>query len=286
MSGAIKRKAENGGARHALDKFYTKDDVALECINSIASLMQNADIVVEPSAGAGAFSRQIEHPSMKAYDLEPELKGIQQKNWFDVSRHDIGTGKFLVIGNPPFGVRSDLAKKFINHAVELGADSIAFILPKTFSKAINQKTSLFPSSYRLVLETELKQESFSIEGEDLHIPCKWYVWTKDEDFMKGVDLRKQLLEDSSDFMFATRGSVTADFTINGNSGKVKSLEEVTNPKAEHYIKASGEVSPEELMKRFKNLSFELNSSVNGGVAWLGKQEILAAYKNLTEAADK
>lgn len=280
MAGAIKRKNENGGARHDLDKFYTKDNVALACLKSIDKLIKNSEIVVEPSAGGGAFSRQIKHCNLQAYDLEPEFKNIKKGNWFEIDRSVIGDGSLVIVGNPPFGVRSDLAKKFIKHSVTLGADTIAFILPRTFSKSLNQQANLFPKEYRLVLEDELQDESFEIEGESFHVPCKWYVWTKNENFQQGTDLRKTILKDSPDFIFVPRGSATADFVINGNNGKVKKLNEVTNPKAEHYIRATDRNKVKDLKDKFSKLSFDFNSSVNGGVAWVGKQEILASYSKL------
>lgn len=73
-----------------------------------------------------------------------------------------------------------------------------------------------------------------------------------------------------------RGDENADFTINGNSGKVKELYEITNSKAEHYIKAKKK-SAEELKKIFKSLNYTFLSSVNGNNAWIGQQEILKAY---------
>lgn len=279
MVGAIKRKDKFGGARHALDKFYTKDNVALTCLQTIETLIGQSDIVVEPSAGGGAFSRQIVHPNLKAFDVEPEHSNVVKTNWFDVSRDMLGEGTLLVVGNPPFGVRSDLAKRFIKHAVSLDAETVAFILPATFSKALNQRVSLFPEQFRLVVETDVGVESFTVEGESFHIPCRWFVWTKNEHFMGGVDLRKSLICETPDFMFMPRGSVEADFTVNGNNGKVKSLDEVTNPKAEHYIKVADRNKVVEMREVFENLTFDFNSSVNGGVAWVGKQEILSAYVN-------
>lgn len=277
MAGAIKRKNVNGGARHELDKFYTHPDVAKTVIATIQSLINEADIVVEPSAGSGSFSKQITHKNLLAYDLHPEADDIAEANWFEISRDQLGNGNLLVVGNPPFGVRSDLAKKFILQSVSLNAETIAFLLPKTFSKALNQKSTLFPEQYRLVIEDDIPEDSFTVDGETYHIPCRWYVWTKNITFKPGVNLRKTLLEDSPDFMFMPRGSVEADFTLNGNNGRVKNLEQVTNPKAEHYIRVTDRDQIDTVRSRFEKLNFDFNSSVNGGVAWVGKQEILAAY---------
>ena len=42
-------------------------------------------------------------------------------------------GKYIVIGNPPFGLRGNLALRFMNHSYDF-ADVIAFILPRIYNK--------------------------------------------------------------------------------------------------------------------------------------------------------
>ena len=181
----------------------------------------------------------------------------------------------MVIGNPPFGSRSSLAKAFIRHSQDIGAETIAFILPDTFSKLSNQSLSLFPKNWKLIVEHKLSNSNFTIQEstKPYYVPCTFYVWTKRD---SDINLRQVKIEASDDFEFLPRGSEDADFTINGNSGKVKELYEVTNSKAEHYIKAKKK-NVEELKEIFKNLDYTFLSSVNGGNAWIGQQEILKAY---------
>jgi hypothetical protein len=180
-----------------------------------------------------------------------------------------------VIGNPPFGSRSSLAKAFIRHSQAIGAETIAFVLPDTFSKLSNQSLTLFPKNWKLIVEHKLSNSNFIIQEstKPYYVPCTFYVWTKRD---SDINLRQVKIEASDDFEFLSRGSEDADFTINGNSGKVKELYEVTNSKAEHYIKAKKK-SAEELKEIFKNLDYTFLSSVNGGNAWIGQQEILKAY---------
>ena len=66
------------------------------------------------------------------------------------------------------------------------------------------------------------------------------------------------------------------FLLMAIPGKIKEINEIKNPKAEHYIKAKNK-SKEELIFIFSNLSYNFKSSVNGGNAWIGQQEILEAY---------
>ncbi len=230
--------------------------------------IEQYDLIVEPSAGNGSFSKQL---NCIAYDIEPEDVSIIEKDWFSVS--SLKGNHILIIGNPPFGNRSSLAKQFIKHSQKLGAETIAFILPDTFSKVSNQSLSLFPAEWRLIVEHKLSNCFFSISGEAYKVPCSFYVWTKQKgDF----SLRKLPLKENGDFFFCPRGDPQAEFSINGNSGRIKEIEEITNPKAENYIR-SGKKAKKELIEIFSNINFSFYSSVNGGNAWIGKQEILQAY---------
>jgi predicted RNA methylase len=256
-----------------LDKFYTKPDVAKQCISFIPNISQYTQII-EPSAGSGAFSLQLNN--CIALDISPEHETIQKQDWLSYSHLPINKGKTLIIGNPPFGSRSSLAKQFIKKAISIGADTIAFILPSTFSKLSNQ--NVFPKEWRLVVEETLVKDSFTFEGKNYSISCSFYVWTK----TKGeLNLRKKKIPQNQDFIFLTRGDSGADFCINGNSGKVRDLEEITNSKAEHYIKSNIEAGI--LRERFENMDLVFLSSASGGVSWVGQQEILEGYSKLTIA---
>lgn len=252
-----------------IDKFYTHPDVAKKCIELVPEL-DSYSLIVEPSAGSGSFSSQLD---CLAYDIEPEGEGIIQQDWLQIE--PFKEKSLLVIGNPPFGSRSSLAKSFIKKSILVGAETIAFILPNTFSKLSNQSKTLFPEEWKLIIEKKLEnvESDFLIDGKPYHVPCTFYVWTKRE---SEINLRQIALEKSLDFDFMPRESPDADFSINGNSGKVKELSEITNPKAEHYIKATGK-SLKELKEIFQSLDYTFLSSVNGGNAWIGQQDILKAY---------
>ena len=253
-----------------IDKFYTQRDVATECINLVPDL-NSYDLIIEPSAGSGSFSSQL---NCIAYDIEPEDENIIQQDWFTVEKFNLE--HVLVIGNPPFGSRSSLAKNFIKHARKIGAETIAFILPDTFSKLSNQSKTLFPDDWRLIVEHKLSNSTFITEDKkNYFVPCSFYVWTKRPG---ELNLRKRKEIPTDDFVFLKRGDLTADFSINGNSGKIKEINQITNSKAEHYIKAKNK-SVSELKNIFNELDYQKVSSVNGGNFWIGQQEILKAYKD-------
>lgn len=156
------------GKKHSLDKFYTKPEVAKMCIDAVP---RSYDLAIEPSAGSGAFSSQI--PNCLAFDLAPEGDGILQQDWFEYHQERDPSKTVLVIGNPPFGQQNSLAIRFINHAAEF-ANMVAFILPASFRKDSVQNA--LSRHLHLVYEMALPKNSFTLDGEDYHVPSVFQVW--------------------------------------------------------------------------------------------------------------
>lgn len=113
-------------AKIELDKYYTPPELAKELIDLTYEVIgeDNITSVLEPSAGSGSFSLQI--PNCEAYDISPCHDSIVEQDYLKLeSGYQKGR---LIIGNPPFGEKMNLAASFFKKSVELG-DYIAFILP-------------------------------------------------------------------------------------------------------------------------------------------------------------
>ena len=141
-------------AARELDKFYTKDVVARQCIRFFESstgidFATSESDIIEPSAGAGAFLDHLPTTAL-AYDLAPEDPRVQCQDFLDLNRDTPA----IVIGNPPFGKASRLAVKFFNHAARF-ASHIAFIVPRTFEKASIQNR--LDRSFRLIGQMPWRQ---------------------------------------------------------------------------------------------------------------------------------
>ena len=107
------------------DKYYTPIDLAKYCIGKTFEIIgkENITDIIEPSAGNGSFSNQLD---CTAYDLYPEGDNIIKQDYLKL---DLPYKKGrLIIGNPPYGTKNNLSVKFYKKAVELG-DYISFILP-------------------------------------------------------------------------------------------------------------------------------------------------------------
>jgi hypothetical protein len=108
------------------DKYYTAIDVSKYCIEKTYEIIGKGNIseTIEPSAGNGSFSNQIEN--CIAYDIEPECDNIIKEDFLTLNV-SYKKGR-LTIGNPPYGTKMITAIKFFKKAVLIG-DYVSFILP-------------------------------------------------------------------------------------------------------------------------------------------------------------
>jgi predicted RNA methylase len=171
-----------GLKRDNLDKYYTKPQVVCECMQMIKnhiSINYECDLIIEPSAGNGSFVDEITKTckTVKFYDIEPEHPDVIKQDYltlcFDHQTYD----KIHVIGNPPFGRQSALAIKFIKKSTSF-CNTISFILPKSFKKDSLQKH--FPLNYHLVLQYDIPNDSFIVNGKEHDVPCIFQIWEKQQ----------------------------------------------------------------------------------------------------------
>lgn len=174
------KKMATGLKRDTKDAFFTVPAIAKACIDAFHEHVRPSplDIVIEPSAGSGAFSLQTKCDY--AFDIDPQHPSIKKQDFLnlenDVLQKIQGSAqKVHVIGNPPFGRQSGLARRFIKKSAEF-ASSISFILPKSFKKESFQKA--FPLHFHLVHELDLPDDAFLIDGKRHHVPCVFQIWVK------------------------------------------------------------------------------------------------------------
>jgi len=167
--------------RRIIDKFYTKTIIAELCIEYIKKHIQitKNDLIIEPSAGNGSFIPYIKNISdnYKFYDLEPENNEIIKQDYLNLNITEFinKNDRIHIIGNPPFGRQSSIAKKFIKKSCEY-CNTISFILPKSFKKDSFKKT--FPLNFHLIFENDLPNKSFLINGIEHNVPCIFQIWEK------------------------------------------------------------------------------------------------------------
>lgn len=134
-----------------LDKFYTPKETAKKCIDLTFDTFSSFSEIIEPSAGNGNFSLQLE--KCIAYDIAPEHESIIKQDFLKLElpyKKDR-----LIIGNPPFGDRNNLARSFFKRCIHI-CDYIGFILPIGL---LNNKDSLY--EFDLVKSIDLGVLSYS-----------------------------------------------------------------------------------------------------------------------------
>lgn len=161
---------DTGLHRQCIDQFYTRVDVAKNCVNVLRRHITTPLQWIEPSAGTGVFLNIV--PGAIGYDIDPRCPAVQKADFLETS---IPAG-CVVFGNPPFGRQSSIAKRFIRHAAEK-ADWIGFILPRSFTKPSMQ--SAFPLHFHLVESIELPENSFVVNDVPYNVPCVFQVWKRE-----------------------------------------------------------------------------------------------------------
>lgn len=162
------------------DQYYTHPDIAQQCIQELLKhLPETRDSVwVEPSAGDGAFFHSIPYDIQKiGLDIDPKAPDILVQDflsWNPTIEHQSNT-PIVVIGNPPFGRQSSMAKAFIAKSVSF-ASVIAFILPRSFTKPSMFK--VFPPLFHCLFSKEIPKHAFLLNGVPYDVPCVFQLWVK------------------------------------------------------------------------------------------------------------
>ena len=253
------------GQKEINDKFYTKRDISKLCIDMLN--LSDFDLIIEPSAGNGSFSKQIEN--CIAYDLVPEDESIIQQDFFELDITQFNDKKVLTIGNPPCGVQNNLAISFFNKAAKY-SDTIAFILPKSFMKeSIQKKLDL---NFHLEKFIELPYNSFILNGEEYGVNCIFQIWKKKNTkrIVKQKIFCYSYIEfgNVNDFDFIVR-------RVGGNAGKAYILKEgeTVSTQSNYFIKNKTSLSNEALVNIINGIKMDaVNYSV--GPRSLSKIELI------------
>lgn len=209
-----------------LDKYYTPKDLAKRCIDKAFEIIgkENITEIIEPSAGNGAFSLQI--PNCIAYDIKPEHPSIKKQDFLKLKL--LYKKGRLFIGNPPFGSRMSLAKKFYKHCITMG-DYIAFILPIS---QLNNTRSLY--EFDLIYSENLGERTYT----DRKLHCCFNIYKRPDKELnrKPVSRLKDITiirQDSKKYESTQEYDLRMCYWGDGSAGKI--LEENETYSAEYKI---------------------------------------------------
>lgn len=253
------------------DQFYTKISVAKSCISDLVEKIPNFKIYnwIEPSAGTGSFFENIPNECSKiGIDIEPKNKNIKKCDYLDWEPKN---EKYIVIGNPPFGRQSSLAKKFIKKSCQY-ADIIAFILPLSFVKP--SMYSCFDKMFHNIYTKQLEEKSFILNDEEYDVPCVFQIWMK-----KDIPREKEKKVSPEGFKYVSKNE-DYDFAIRRvgvNAGRCSLPKEELNVQTHYFIKLINNVSIENIFSKMNNHEYKKNTT---GPKSISKQEVNVVLLNL------
>lgn len=163
------------------DQFFTPHNTVKECFVKFKEILQNYNdnindyIFIEPSAGNGSFLSILPYNTI-ALDIEPKHNKIIQKDFLSWKPIDI-TKKYIIFGNPPFGLRGHLALKFINHSYEF-ADYVCFILPQLFESDGKGVPRTRIKKYNLLYSGKVNDKFYSPDNKEIKVNCIFQIWSK------------------------------------------------------------------------------------------------------------
>jgi hypothetical protein len=273
-----------------LDKFYTNIDYAKKCIDDCMKHVneeQNGnkfDLVIEPSAGCGNFFNQIEHNNKIGIDIQPDI-GCNELIKMDFFKYipDNINQKILVIGNPPFGRSCSIAIKFFNHAAQW-ADTIAFIIPRTFRKTSVQNK--LNTSFHLMYDNDTPIIP-CVFTPKMMVKCCFQIWKK-QSFQRRIII---LPTSHKDWEFLPWGPLdekgqptppqNADFALRAYGGKIGQITSIEldklRPKSWHWIKSNIDIKI--LISRFDKIDYS-NSNNTARQNSMGRAEFVELYNKL------
>jgi hypothetical protein len=273
---------KTGLKRDTIDKFYTNPAIAKECLDHISEHIQIdpiQDLIIEPSAGNGSFIPEIlqQYQNAQFYDIEPEHALIIKADYLllDLSAKLVTLRKIHVIGNPPFGRQSSLAIQFIKKSA-LIADSISFILPKSFKKDSMQKH--FPPKFHLIYQKDIEDNSFLQDGKPIDVPCVFQIWQKREEERQVI---AKLDADPDIFQFVKQDE-NPDISfrrVGVNAGTIDDKELDKKSFQSHYfIKFGPTINKKEFIEKMRQIEYKHDNTV--GPKSIGKQEIIREVNQL------
>ena len=163
------------------DQFFTPVKTAQHCFEKFCEKIKDFGesekdfVFIEPSAGDGSFLKVLPNDRTIAMDIESTSSNILEQDYLDWNPKG---GRYVVFGNPPFGLRGHLALKFINHSRDFDAEYVCFILPQLFEsdgKGVPRKRV---KGFNLIYSEKLETNFYEPNKNELTINTIFQIWSK------------------------------------------------------------------------------------------------------------
>ena len=160
------------------DQFFTPTDLAKKCweiFNCEVKINIKDYTFIEPSAGDGSFLNILPKGSI-GLDIEPRSDGIQKQDYL-TWKPSYDEKKYIVFGNPPFGLRGHRALNFINYSYSY-ADYVCFILPQLFESDGKGSPRKRVKGYNLIYSEKISAMFYNPENKQIKVNGVFQIWSK------------------------------------------------------------------------------------------------------------
>ena len=242
----------------ALDQFYTTQDNANLCsqlYSKSVNISYAEDIIIEPSAGNGAFINSIDKLSKNTLfiDIDPKHNRVQECDFFKFNADLKKFKKVHVVGNPPFNILN----QFLKQAFKL-ADSIGFILPLSYRKDSRKK--VFPLNFHCVHEHIFLDKGFYFNGKIHKVNTVFQIWEKRAyNRAAVVKISSQFVK----FVKKTDNPTLAFRRVGGanNCGELSSIIQGKSVNTHYFIKLQCGLDICSFLEVYKKIVFSHNNTV-------------------------
>ena len=174
-----------------LDQFYTSNNIAMECFNTLINELKKEKInlnkytFIEPSAGTGSFYNLLPEKKRIGFDIDPKAEGIIKKDFLTLNLEKENK-KYIAIGNPPFGYRNWMALAFLNKCSSF-CDYVGFILPMGFQNKSKGSPIYRVKNMGLIYSKHIKNNLFKTKDGLRKINCVFQIWSKNKEQKRYIE---------------------------------------------------------------------------------------------------
>jgi hypothetical protein len=165
------------------DQFFTPTSLVDKCWSTFlekTKINPKDYIFIEPSAGDGSFLKALPKNSL-AFDVEPRHPSVKKQDYLTwhptQNTSKTKDQKYIVFGNPPFGLRGHVALHFINHSAPF-ADYVCFILPQLFESDGKGSPRKRVKGYNLIHSEKVGALFYTPERADVTVNGVFQIWSK------------------------------------------------------------------------------------------------------------
>lgn len=164
------------------DQFFTPIETCQKCWNTATQILKDIDDYqfIEPSAGEGNFLSVLPDNTI-AFDIEPKHDNIIKQDF--LTWQPTTQNKYIVFGNPPFGLRGHVALQFINHSYSF-ADYVCFILPQLFESDGKGSPRKRIRGYNLIHSEKCHNLFHYPDKKQVKVNVVFQIWSKVIDNVK------------------------------------------------------------------------------------------------------